>query len=218
MGVIGEYAANLYFDTFQDRKENICATGIKGTGKTTALHAFENILPPRRISPPTYGSGAPFSGLEDYHLLGSLQEFRCRPNVDCATVLLWLERKGDLKIDVKRQDPVVIKNGGPRCIVSSNYLRPSPGWQAEDIEAFYDRRERFFWILSLPQGQKTQAARNNCKRCSVGSLAACSPKLLSRLEGTFGPHERKKTVKNRRILTNRTIPRFRLNSNGLKTP
>ena len=194
-GVIGDYAANLYFDTFQDRKENICASGIKGTGKTTVLHAFENIVPPHRIFAPTYGSGAPFSGLADHHLLGSLQEFRCRPNIDCATVLLWLERKEDLKIDVKHQDPVVIKNGGPRCIVSSNYLRPSPGWQAEDIEAFYDRCACFYWNLSLPQEQKTQAARNKCQRCSVGFLAACSPKLLSSLESTFGPHGRKKTVK-----------------------
>ena len=61
-GVIGDYAANLYFDAFQDRKENICASGIKGTGKTTALRAFENIVPPTAFLPPHTVAGLRFLG------------------------------------------------------------------------------------------------------------------------------------------------------------
>ena len=193
--LLGAFAANLYFGTFQDRKENIFGVGTKGSGKSTVLHVFENLVPPHRVFAPAYDSSAPFSGLGDHHILGSFQEFRCRQNVDSATTLLWLEGKENLKVDVKHEAPLVLPRGGPRCILSSNYLIQCAGWKDADIEALYDRCEVFYWNMALPEGARTQAARNKCQKCSIAFLAACSPKLLSHFERTLGPHGVKTSTK-----------------------
>ena len=187
MSVIGNFAKNLYFDSFSDRKENIFGVGVKGTGKSTVLAAFENILHPDRVFTPSFDASAPFSALRDHHLLGCFQEFRCRPNISSSTLLLWTERKGNLTVDVKHEDPIHLPDGGPRCIFSGNYLTKCAGWQDEDIEALYDRAETFWWNRALPGEKRSQASRNKCKKCAISFLAWCSPELLNVLECKLGP-------------------------------
>ena len=188
INAIGNFAENLYFDSFQDRKENLFSIGAKGSGKTTVLNAFFNILPTRRIFTPAYESNAPFSGIRNHHIVGNFQEFRCHPKINKSTLLLWTERRPDLKIDVKHEDPTILRNGGPRCIFSTNYLKPCQGWGQEDIDALHDRAVHFVWTLQLPDHRRTLAARNTCKKCSIGFLARCSAKLgAAFVESTGGP-------------------------------
>ena len=194
--VIGTFAENLYFGTFQDRKQNIFGVGAPGSGKTTVLRAFENIAPCHRVFSPVYGSCAPYSCLAEHHLVGSLQEFRCKQNINSATTLLWLEGKENLQVDVKHEGPTVLPRGGPRCVVSANYLTPCVGWQQEDIEAMYDRCEMFYWNLKIPQNARALAPKNKCKKCSAAFLASCSAKLLLHMETKFGPHALKNAAGN----------------------
>ena len=184
---IGEFAKCLYFDSFSDRKENIFAIGMSGSGKSTVLGAFENILSANRVFSPVYESSAPFSALRPHHLLGSFQEFRCVPQINPATLLLLTERRPNLQVNVKHEEAVVIPNGGPRCILSANYLKTCAGWNDEDIEALYDRGMVFWWHRKLPQEMRTQASRNKCKKCSIAFVAQCSPPLRAHLENKLGP-------------------------------
>ena len=183
---IGEFAECLFFDSFKDRKENIFAVGVKGSGKTTVLNAFINILPDRRVFCPSYDSHAPFSGLNERHIVGNFQEFRCLPTMNNSTLLLWTERKPNLKVDVKHEDPTILPKGGPRCLFSCNYLSPCPGWKQEDIDTLYDRANAIFWRKELPADRRTQAARSTCQECSVTFLAKCGAKLKDALSKATG--------------------------------
>ena len=184
---IGAFAKCLYFANFADRKDNLFAIGIKGSGETTVLSAFRNILPEDRVFTPIYDSGAPFAKLRERHILGNFQEFRCRTTIAASTSLQWTERQRNLYVDVKHDDGILLPHGGPRCIFSSNYLTKCPGWNDEDIEAPYDRGETFWWNRELPVEKRKQAARSTCKRRSVTFLAWRSPELLQHLENKFGP-------------------------------
>ena len=184
---IGDYAKYLYLDAFPDRRENIFGIGKKGTGKSTILCAFEHIVPDHLIFTPVLGSGAPFAMLRDHHILGNFQEFRCAPNVNCSTVLLLMERKKDLMVDVKHDDPIHLPNGGPRCVLSGNYLSKCVGWKDEDIEALYDRGMTFWRNRELPQGNRNQNSKKKCKKCAITFLAWCSPELKNALENKLGP-------------------------------
>ena len=102
MQTIGNFAECLFFDSFKDRRGNLFACGIKGSGKTTAIKAFANLLPTHRVFDPAYESSAPFAGLADHHLLGDFSEFRCRPNINSSTLLLWTERKANLMVSIPK--------------------------------------------------------------------------------------------------------------------
>ena len=102
--------------------------------------------------------------LRGHHILGNFQEFRCAPNVNCSTVLLLMEQKKDLMVDVKHDDPIHLPNGGPRCILSGNYLSQCVGWKDEDIEALYDRGMTFWWNRELPQGARNQNSKKKMQK------------------------------------------------------
>ena len=156
MSVIGNFAKHLQFGVFSDRKENISGVGVKGTRNSAALAAFGNILRPDRVFAPPFDASAPFSALRDHHLLGRLQEFRCRPSISSWALLLWAGRKGNFTVGAKREDPIRLPAGGPRRIISGNYSTKRAGWQDGDTEALYDRAEASWWNRPLPRRKRSQ--------------------------------------------------------------
>ena len=187
--IIGQYAHNLCTDGFKDRQENIMIIGERGAGKTTVLNAFEIITPPSRVFTPSHESSTPFSGLRSHHILGCFQEFRIRENFAAPTLLLWLERAPNLKIDVKHEVPVNLPDGGPRCIFTTNSLATTKGWDVDDVAALKDRMVIIEWKRELPDEVRSQAARKKCRKCAIDFLSWCSPTLHGLLIREAAPQQ-----------------------------
>ena len=182
--LFGDFAEAMCDGHFSDRCQTIYLVGVSGTGKSSVLNAFLNVVPDRRVFHPVYGSSAPFANLRPYHIIGNYQEFRVSPKMEPNTLLLMLERAENVPFDVKGESSLSIPRG-PRNIMSSNYLKPRDNWMQEDIDAILDRVKTGTWTRKLPiefrENSPVNVLECKCKKCSIAFLCWCSPALARKL-------------------------------------
>ena len=182
--MIGDFAKAMCGGDFNDRSQTIHLHGVSGSGKSTVLNPFLNLLPPRRVFNPVYGSSAPWSHMRNYHLIGNYQEFRPDPLMRSNTLLLLLERAENAQLNVKGDAAVSVARG-PRCIMTSNRFKPCQNWSEDDITAIFDRITTGTWTQKIPQEMRKKSAFNflesKCKRCSVDFLSWCSPAMAKEI-------------------------------------
>ena len=182
--LFGRFVQGLYDDKFQDREQTLCIIGAPGTGKSTVINPFLNILPRRRVYTPCYDSKFPYSELRPHHLLISYQEFRCSDQWQPSTVLLMLERSSDVRLDKKGEKATVLRCP-PRGVMTTNYLTPSGKWKERDIQGVMDRMSKTYWNVPLPQDARKNADINvlesKCKRCSAHFLCWAAPEVAQKL-------------------------------------
>ena len=179
--LIGEFAYKMFTGNFSNRRQTLFFGGEAGSGKSSVLNIFLNVVPKERIFTPTYESAFPFSKMKPWHVIGNYQEFRLMPKWSPSTTLLILERSENVQIDVKHEASFTVAQG-PRNIMSSNTLTPKGPWTQHDITAILDRVMPARWDLHLPSVQsKFNVLECTCKRCSVELMMFCSPQLAAEL-------------------------------------
>ena len=179
--VIGEYYNQLFTDSFTNRKQSLYLFGVPSSGKSTVSQMVLNVVNPKRIFLPDYGSNFPFSNIQTTDCLSSLNEFRASAKHSSSQWLLFLERS-PLYVDRKGKPSEYIEKPPP-SIITSNIISPNAAWTAQDIQALNERCIVVTWVHPLPteivDQAKSSTLHSRCKKCSSRVILWASPGLRS---------------------------------------
>ena len=182
-GKFAQFAERLVADEFPDREQTLCLVGAPGSGKSSAVNPFLNVVPERRVYRPCYENKFPYGQMRPHHLLIAYQDFRCTDQWQPSTVLLMLERAPNVMLDKKCEKAIKLANP-PRGVMTCNYLEPAGRWKPMDIQALWDRMVKVEWKLPIPVAARAQSSMNvlesKCKKCSGYLLCWLSPVLATR--------------------------------------
>ena len=113
--IIGQWACRLIDPAvgFKDRKQTLYIIGVPGSGESTILNCFLNMVPKERRFVVDFGSSFPFAPLRDTYVIADYNEFRINPR-HSPSVWLQVLARSPVQVDVKGQESVFVESPRPQ--------------------------------------------------------------------------------------------------------
>ena len=167
VAAFGSWVEHSFAQSFPDRRRALQIIGVPGSGKTTLANAVALLFPGALCGVPQFEDTFPYSSVSSLVSCMFLNDLRLKGtsptlllNLLDALPSLRLPRKGGEPFPLLHIEELVV-------LITSNYLTPGGGWQAEDVAALSDR---CFCVIVL---DKTPPHRNNACRSRCRACAAC---------------------------------------------